>query len=71
MTQALALHTHQGFKITVRPATERSTCAQVAVFDPRFPRSAPLYKSISVDDAKKWIDHYCRGSQWAVDGARR
>lgn len=60
-TTELAMHTYNGYKITVRPPKETEILARVAVFDPRFPRDAPLYKATSLDEAMKWIDAYRTG----------
>jgi len=56
------MHTYKGYKLTVRESQQ----PPVAVFDTRWPRDAALYRTDSLDSAKRWVDAYTKGSQWAV-----
>ena len=58
------IYDYHGYKITVR--TTDGLTGAVAVFDPRYKRLPPLYKTTSLDQAMRWIDAYRDGAQWAV-----
>lgn len=57
------MHTYKGYKLTVRESQQPA----VAVFDTRWPRHIALYRADSLVEAKRWVDAYIKGAQWAVD----
>lgn len=62
----MALHTYNGFKLTIRLSPD-GLKGEVAVFDPQFKRDPALYKTTSLELAMKWVDAYQKGEQWAID----
>lgn len=59
----IEMHSYKGYKLTVRESQQ----PPVAVFDTRWPRHVALYRADSLVEAKRWVDAYERGSQWAVE----
>lgn len=57
-----ALHTYNGYKITVR----ESKTPPVAVFHPLYPKAPALYKTNSLDQAIRWVNAYIKGEAWGT-----
>lgn len=56
------MHTYKGYKVTVRECQQ----PPVSVFDTRWPRDPAVYRAVSLDDAKRWVDAYIKGEVWAT-----
>ena len=54
--------THKFYNLVAMPG------GRVDVFDPRWP-TLPVHQAQDFTSAKRWVDAFRRGDQWAVDAA--